>query len=154
MTVRMVAIDGDKSTSLAVDRMMNDYTSEDTVYLCNIYSSWDYLNHEKNDGKIFLDQFSRLCHCMKVPVEEAYQLKSNNPQAEFIQEIQKKEVQVFYIGETAFSCITDEENYVFQLFSWIKKLVVGTMALYLQANAPCKIVVVPLLEKTTETREQ
>jgi len=62
---------------------------------------------------------------------------------------------VFYIGETAFTNVANDENFVFQLFSWVKKKVVGTMAQYLYKNVPagsCKIVVVK--NTTDDTTEE
>eukprot|EP01121_Diplochlamys_sp_Union-15-3_P019933 TRINITY_DN7624_c0_g1_i1.p1 TRINITY_DN7624_c0_g1~~TRINITY_DN7624_c0_g1_i1.p1 ORF type:complete len:132 (-),score=19.60 TRINITY_DN7624_c0_g1_i1:171-566(-) len=111
--------------------MIADAQDEDEIYLCNIYSSWDYLNDEKNEGKVHLSQFHRYCEKLGVNVT-SYQKASNNPQSEFVQEIRTKKVEVFYLGETAFTQVASDENVVFQFFSWVKKQVVGTMAKYLK----------------------
>lgn len=52
-----------KSTSSAFCLLCKNFNpdSNDKVFLINIYSSWDYLNEEKNAGKMMLDQYARLC---------------------------------------------------------------------------------------------
>lgn len=61
----LICIDNgvNKATSTAFCLASKNYNrrAPDKVYLINIYSSWDYLNDEKNAGKMMLEQYARLC---------------------------------------------------------------------------------------------
>lgn len=51
-----------RSTSSAFALACKKFNKEyDEMYLVNVYSSWDYLNEEKNAGKMCLSQYERLC---------------------------------------------------------------------------------------------
>jgi len=124
----LVAIDNgvNKSTSKAFKQAMKRLDKgKDELFLVNCYSSWDYLNDEKNAGKLTLSSFEQVAKAQDVKVFTR-QLESSNPQAALLDFIIKMEVDVVFIGEHAFTHPASEENVVFGLFSAFKKFVYGT----------------------------
>lgn len=81
-----------QSTNRAFDEALKHTNKKkDEMYLVNVYSSWDYLNEEKNAGKMSLSQvgntvartdsvqYERLCASEGINVAIATQIESDSP---------------------------------------------------------------------------
>jgi hypothetical protein len=112
-----------KATSSAFCLLCKNFkpNSLDKVYLINIYSSWDYLNDEKNAGKMMLDQYARLCKIDGMRVEFAKQFESDDPPAELLELIEEYKIDEVFIGEQAFTSPIGANNLVFSTFSYLKQ---------------------------------
>eukprot|EP01116_Phalansterium_solitarium_P007193 TRINITY_DN19722_c0_g1_i1.p1 TRINITY_DN19722_c0_g1~~TRINITY_DN19722_c0_g1_i1.p1 ORF type:complete len:158 (+),score=40.37 TRINITY_DN19722_c0_g1_i1:186-659(+) len=141
----MVLLDQDPSSKKAFKAALATFNQEtDVLLLVHIYSSWDYLNDEKNTGKLALYEFESYCTTLKLEHVRAFQVEADDPRKEAVAQVVENKVDVVYIGETAFTGVAGDENLVFWLFSSIKRLLVGTMVSYLVNNSPCPVHVVPL----------
>jgi len=77
-------IDNEVSTSKAFGFALDEMKDKesDILYLLNVYSSWDYLNEEKNSGLLSLDSYRNLCRSENVGRFVAKQIESSNPNLE------------------------------------------------------------------------
>jgi hypothetical protein len=134
-----------KATSSAFCLLCKNFrpNSNDKLYLINIYSSWDYLNEEKNAGKLMLDQYARLCKIDGMKVEFARQFESDDPPSELLELIEEYKIDEVFIGEQAFTAPIGVNNLVFSTFSYLKQKIWGSMADYLLYYCKCRCVVVP-----------
>jgi len=115
---------------------------EDKLYLITITSSWDYLNEEKNSARLELFRYQSSCESRKIKCRTV-QLESSNIGADFVTQLKEREVDEFYIGATAYCYSVDPDNFLFTAFSALKRFVFGTVGSYVQANATCKVHVIP-----------
>jgi len=121
--------------------MQNFNKENEELYLINVYTSWDFLNEEKNAGKLALSQYERLCNAEGIPVT-VRQLEAAEPNQELVEIVKELKVQTVFIGDVAFTNVANEDNIVFSLFSNVKRYFTGTTAVYLKENcADCKIIV-------------
>eukprot|EP01123_Difflugia_compressa_P009350 TRINITY_DN3073_c0_g1_i1.p1 TRINITY_DN3073_c0_g1~~TRINITY_DN3073_c0_g1_i1.p1 ORF type:complete len:167 (+),score=32.27 TRINITY_DN3073_c0_g1_i1:19-519(+) len=131
-----------RSTNAAFNLCMKQLNKEkDDLFLINVYTSWDYLNEEKNAGKLALSQYERLCQAEGVAVTSR-QIEADDPNQELIEIIKDLEIDTVYIGDMSFSSVANEDNIVFSFFSNVKRYFTGTTAEYLKENAEnCRVVV-------------
>jgi len=142
----LICIDNgvNKSTSAAFClASKNVNRNQDKVYVVNIYSSWDYLNDEKNAGKMMLEQYARLCKIDGMKLELARQIESDDPQGDLLSFIEDLGIDEVYIGETSFTSPSGQSNPLFTTFSFLKQKLYGSMSEYLLANCKCRCLVVP-----------
>jgi len=139
----MLAVDQDPSTDRAFAEILKIiHKDEDEVYLCSITSSWDYLNEEKNTAKLELFKFENYCEQSKIKCH-SIQLEASSVEKEFVLQIDKHEIDVFYIGATGYLYTVDPDNMIFSLFSTLKRWVFGTIKDYIIKYAKdCSVEVV------------
>jgi len=140
----LVVVDNgtNRSTHAAFNLCMQNFDKEkDELYLINVYTSWDYLNEEKNAGKLALSQYERLCNAEGITCTTR-QIEADDPNQEIVDIIQDLEVETVYIGEMSFTNVANDDNIVFSFFSNIKRYFTGTTSEYLKANCEgCRVVV-------------
>lgn len=134
-----------QSTTRAFDEALKHIDkAKDEVFLVNVYSSWDYLNEEKNAGKMSLSQvlhtstftdfqYERLCASEGITVAIATQLESDSPMDDLAGWLEDMHMgihkayiclprtDVVYIGRNAFTATANEDNVIFSFFSNIKR---------------------------------
>jgi len=141
----LLAVDNgtNRASSAAFHQCLKDLDkTQDILYLVNVYSSWDYLNEERNAGKLALAQYQRLCETEGIK-SLAKQRKADSPNEELVEIIKELNIDTVYIGSLAFTSVANADNVVFNLFSNVKRYFVGTTAEYLTNNCPqCNIVTV------------
>eukprot|EP01124_Arcella_intermedia_P027758 TRINITY_DN549_c0_g1_i2.p1 TRINITY_DN549_c0_g1~~TRINITY_DN549_c0_g1_i2.p1 ORF type:complete len:177 (+),score=33.17 TRINITY_DN549_c0_g1_i2:44-574(+) len=134
---------GNRSTHAAFNLCMKAYKPErDEIFLINVYTSWDYLNEEKNAGKLALSQYERLCQAENIPVT-VRQIEADDPNEELVDIITDLEIDTVYIGDMSFTNVANSDNIVFSFFSNVKRYFTGTTAEYLKehVNSTTKIIV-------------
>lgn len=86
----------------------------------NIYSSWDYLNEEKNSGKLCLSEYEALFENYNVDTV-VIQVEASDPRKEALNQIQLNKIDEVYIGaSTLRNCVSDS-NIIFNTFSVLKR---------------------------------
>lgn len=164
MTKILVPIDHTDSSMraliMAINRCNKD-SSKDEIHLVHFFSFFDYLNDEKNNGKLYLEQARNLCELSKVSSSKniLVYLKLNNnlkiknvitcqgesisPQREFVEYIEDNEIDVVFVGEDSFVEVSNPDNIIYRFFSAVKRLFVGSLAQYLKRECKCEVVIAP-----------
>eukprot|EP00026_Physarum_polycephalum_P021351 Phypoly_transcript_24549.p1 GENE.Phypoly_transcript_24549~~Phypoly_transcript_24549.p1 ORF type:complete len:145 (+),score=7.74 Phypoly_transcript_24549:65-499(+) len=135
----MVAVDSDKSSEKAFQEALNSFHPDtDKLYLCSITSNWDYLNVEKNAARLDLYKCENWCQTTNIKYK-VIQLEASDVATAFLELIDRKKINHFYIGATAFINCADPENYVFNTFSFFKRIIWGSVPDIIFKKAPCKV---------------
>jgi len=130
----MVLIDHQKSTDKAFRIAFKEKKPEDELYFLNVYSSWDYLNEEKNSGKLSLAEYQGYCDSSGIPTS-VIQVETNDPRKEVLRQMELRKIDIFYASRDTLAYSTPDTNLIFSVFGSIRKTFLGTPVSYVEKYA-------------------
>ncbi|EGC35590.1 hypothetical protein DICPUDRAFT_78724 [Dictyostelium purpureum] len=130
-----IIIDSDESTNRALNKAMDSFDkTKDELYLLTVTSSLDFLNDEKNDAKLSLYKYEHYFDSIGIdyiPISvEAYNISSK-----IVSEIEENEIDIVYVGAQALSHVSNPDNIIFSVFSYIKQTVLGSIVSNLKSSS-------------------
>jgi len=88
---------------------------------------------KKNAGILSLDTFRNLCQVNKIKYH-SFQQEVGNTMDAIVQYVVNNEIEMVYIGVNCYCGTHSEDNLIFNMFSGMKRFIVGTPAEYLKKN--------------------
>jgi len=139
----MALVDHDPSTKRAFKEVLKlANKNHDHIFVVHVYSTWDYLNEEQNDGKLILFDYTSYAKALGYSAT-SHQVGAANVRKEVVNLLSQMEIDICYAGSRTLADVSsDSTNLIFWAVSSLRRLVGGTVIDYVVKNAKCKVVVV------------
>eukprot|EP01112_Ceratiomyxa_fruticulosa_P022612 TRINITY_DN833_c0_g1_i2.p1 TRINITY_DN833_c0_g1~~TRINITY_DN833_c0_g1_i2.p1 ORF type:complete len:144 (-),score=25.34 TRINITY_DN833_c0_g1_i2:130-561(-) len=138
----LLAVDSDPSTDRALNKLLDDFDPQvDKLFMVAVTSNWDYVNEEKNASKLALYKLENYCDVNNIQCR-TLQIAVSNIVDEYVNIVKDFEINSLFIGRTAFVNTVSQDDFLFRAFSYVRRLIQGSIVDNLVAKAGCKVVVV------------